>query len=104
MKDLLDLKLLEKRLPVEKTIDLDGQTYNAHFLPLTRREFNEINSKPTPDDHLIYMTWVDEAGNKRLSSPDEAGDFPPIAYSKMATAALEVCGLGKKAVEEAKKD
>jgi hypothetical protein len=104
MKDLFSLKLDAVRVPVEKTIELDGDQYIAHFLPLMRSEFAAIQKKDNADDHLIFQSWVHPDGSKRLQSPDAAGEFPVKAYNALVTAALEASGFGKRAHDEAKKD
>lgn len=104
MNDLLNLKLSTTRQPLEKTVNIDGVDYKAHFIPLTRREFDAIQKKEFADDHLIAASWCDETGNKRLQSAADAGEFPPIAHARLVQAALEACGFGKQAHADAKKD
>jgi hypothetical protein len=71
---------------------------------LTRREFTALLKKDDADDHFIAASWCDAQGNLRLQSAEQAGDFPPPAYNKLISAVLEACGMGKQAIDDAKKD
>jgi len=103
-KDIFSLKLDAVRVPVEKTIELDGEQYTAHFLPLMRSEFAAIQKRENTDENLIFESWVHPDGKKRLERPEQAGEFPVKAFNSLVAAALEASGFGKKAHDEAKKD
>jgi hypothetical protein len=104
MNDLFSLKLDVTRLPVVKEIELDGNKYEAHFLPLMQSEFSALQKSVNSDAQLIHLSWVHPNGEKRTTSPEQADEFPPLAFAAIVKAALEVSGFGKKAATDAKKD